>query len=197
MILLGLTTLILTACNQTPPPTPATTLAPSGPAVFADTTAEKTAVITSTRAFFKWYTGFVASPEYQKTAYNFIDTTGTHLKLNMPALDKYLNLFVKGGYAGTDFLQFEKNYYLKCEKAWQKEEKDDIPSGMDADHIECSQEDMSDFFQKTPARVFFTGQDKATVSFPLEGEPKHNLNVFMKKEQGKWLYLGTDCDLGE
>jgi hypothetical protein len=188
--------LAICACNQNPAPPSAAPANALQTASFADTTAEKAAVLSATRAFFSWYGAFATSPQ-QSAAFDFIDTTGPHLKLNMKALDQYLDLFIKGGYTGHDFLQFEKAFYQKCEKAWQKEEKDDIPSGMDADHIECTQEDLADFFQKSPGKVVFTGPDKATVSFVMEGDtPANALKVFMKKENGKWLYIGTDCEMG-
>jgi hypothetical protein len=162
-----------------------------------DPAAEKAAVILGAKNFYTWYNVFVSSPDNTGEQYNFIDTSGAHLKLKPAVLDAYLNLYVKTGFVSQDFIQREKTFFQKCEKLWQKEEKDDIPSGMDGDHIQCTQEDMSAIYSKDPAAVQFTAPDQATVTYVLSPEPPaFSLHVFMKKENGKWLYSGNDCDMG-
>ena len=182
------------ACQSTPN-TPVATPAPPVPTF--DSTAEKAAVTASVRGFFDWYTKYMESPEFSNEKFEFVNYKTAHPALIPAALDAYLDQFVKGGFAGQAFVQRQKAFYQKAAVLWQKEEKGDIPSGMDADPYFCAQDDMGDYYRKAPVGVQFTGPDKATATLNVtDPTVESKLKVFLQKENGKWLYVGTECDLG-
>jgi len=186
---------ILTACRDSASTPASTNAVPTGPAL--DTTSEKTGIALAVRGFFGWYGKFMNSPEVGSEELNFMDDSGPHYKIKAAVLDKYLNEFVKSGYAGQAFVEREKEFYQKAENHWQTEPKGDIPTGMDADHYLCAQEDMTEYYPKAPLRISFGGADRATATLSLDDETfKSTLNVFVKKENGKWVYVGTECATG-
>ena len=184
------------ACQSTPTVPATTTTAPAATPAF-DSTAEKMAVTAAVRGFFTWYSQFMKTPEYASERFYFVDYEAPHPALKPAVLDAYLQEFVKGGFAGQALVRRQKAFYQKAAVLWQKEEKGDIPSGMDADPFLCAQDDVADYYLKAPVQVQFTGQDQATaildVTDPTMGL---KLKVFVQKENGKWLYSGTECDLG-
>lgn len=184
------------ACQSTPA-VPATTTG-SGTATTAfDSTAEKTAVTAAVRGFFDWYSKFMQTPDFQSDKYYFVDYETPHPELKPAVLDAYLQAFVKGGFAGQAFVRRQKAFYQKAAVLWQKEEQGDIPSGMDADPFFCAQDDVAEYYLKAPVQVRFTGPDQATATLDLT-DPTMGMKlvVFVQKENGKWLYVGTECDLG-
>ncbi len=191
---LGLVLALWTAC-QTSPNVPATTTPASKPAV--DSTAEKAAVTAAVRGFFNWYSQFMQTEDFSSNKYNFVDYETPHPTLKPAVLDAYLQAFVKGGFVGQEFVKRQKAFYQKASVLWQKEEKGDVPSGMDADPYFCAQDDVAEYYLKAPVTVQFTGQDQATAILDLNDETMQTkLKVFLQKENGKWLYAGTECDLG-
>ncbi|MEO6038003.1 MAG: hypothetical protein ABIQ93_06270, partial [Saprospiraceae bacterium] len=159
--------------------------------------AEKSAAIAAVRGFFDWYSKYMQTPEYSNEQYEFVNYKTSHPALVPAALDAYLDQFVKGGFAGQAFVQRQKAFYQKAAVLWQKEEKGDIPSGMDADPYFCAQEDVADYYRKADARVQFSAPDRATVTLHVtDPAMESELRVFVQKEHGKWLYAGTECDLG-
>ncbi len=191
---LGLALALWTACQSTPA-VPAT----GAPAamVALDSTAEKAAVTACVRGFFDWYSKFMQTPESKSDKYYFVDYETPHPVLKPAVLELYLQEFVKGGYAGQAFVQRQKAFYQKAAVLWQKEEKGDVPSGMDADPFFCAQDDVAEYYLKAPVAVRFTGPDRATATLDLTDPTMGTkLKVFVQKENGKWLYVGTECDLG-
>ena len=195
-ILFAALTLALWSACQSPSPAPvATTTTPAVPAF--DTLAEKTAVTTAVRGFFNWYSKYMETPEFGNEKYNFVDYETPHPALKPAVLDAYLDQFVKGGFAGQAFVQQQKAFYQKAAIMWQKEEKGDIPSGMDADPYFCAQDDVAEYYLKAPVEVKFTAANKATAILHVHDEVNQlDLPVYLQKENGKWLYVSTECDLG-
>ncbi|MEM6320291.1 MAG: hypothetical protein AAF960_21665, partial [Bacteroidota bacterium] len=82
----------------------------------------------------------------------FINTTGDHLKLDVPKLEAYLARLKNTNYLSESYLKQLKTYYLKCEKSWQQESKNEPNSCLDADIFTCSQDSpelIYDYFTKT------------------------------------------------
>jgi hypothetical protein len=185
-----------TACQPTPA-TPVTTTAPSPSTPAFDSTREKTAVTAAVRGFFDWYSKYMQTPAFSDEKFVFIDYKTPHPALKPTALDAYLQEFVKGGFAGQGFVQRQKAFYQKAAVLWQKEEQGDIPSGMDADPYFCAQDDVAEYYLKAPVQVQFTDPQHATATLNVTDPTMDlKLKVFVQKEDGKWLYVGTECDLG-
>jgi len=193
---LGLALALWTACQSSPNVPATTTVTPAATPAF-DSTAEKAAVTAAVRGFFNWYSQFMQTPDFSSDKYQFVGYETQHPALKPAVLDAYLQTFVKGGFAGQEFVKRQKAFYQKASVLWQKEEKGDIPSGMDADPFFCAQDDVAEYYVKAPVTVQFTGQDQATAILNLNDETMQTtLKVFLQKENGKWLYADTECDLG-
>ncbi len=186
-----------TACQPSTPATPVTTTAPSPGTPAFDSTTEKAAVTAAVRGFFNWYSQYMRTPAFSDEKFEFVDYNTPHPALKPAALDAYLQEFVQGGYAGQGFVQRQKAFYQKAAILWQKEEKGDIPSGMDADPYFCAQDDVAEYYLKAPVQVQFTDSEHATATLDVT-DPTMQLKlvVFLQKEHGKWLYVHTECDLG-
>ena len=196
IIFIGSILALWSACQSTPS-VPATTTASRSAAVALDSTAEKVAITTAVRGFFGWYSKFMETPEAKSDKFYFVDYETPHPVLKSAVLDMYLQEFVKGGFAGQAFVRRQKAFYQKAAVLWQKEEQGDVPSGMDADPFFCAQDDVAEYYRKAPVAVRFTGPDQATATLDLTDPTMGTkLNVFVQKENGKWLYVGTECDLG-
>lgn len=195
ILFIGFALAVWAACQSTPAVPVATTAPATVPAL--DSTAEKAAVTAAVRGFFSWYSQFMQTQDYKSDKYHFVDYDTPHPALKPAVLDAYLQAFVKGGFVGQEFVKRQKAFYQKASLLWQKEEKGDIPSGMDADPFFCAQDDVVEYYLKAPVQVQFTGPNQATaildVTDPAMGM---QLKVFAAKENGKWLYAGTECDLG-
>jgi len=184
------------AACQSSPTTPAVSTAPPPPSAF-DTVAEKTAVTLAVRGFFDWYSKYMQTPEFGNEKYNFVDYETPHPVLKPATLDAYLQQFVKGGFVGQAFVDYHKSFYQKAAIMWQKEEKGDVPSGMDADPYFCAQDDVAEYYLKADVDVQFTAPGKATAVLKLTDLTMDmTLPVYLQKENGKWLYVRTECDLG-
>lgn len=196
-LFIGVVLALFAACQSSPDTTNTTaeTSATKTPAI--DSTAEKAAVTAAVRGFFAWYSQFMQSPDFSNENYQFVDYEASHPVLKTDKLDAYLQMFVKSGFAGQEFVKRQKAFYQKASVLWQKEEKGDVPSGMDADPFFCAQDDVTEYYVKAPVEVQFTSPDQATAVLNLTDETMQNkLKIFVTKENGKWLYAGTECDLG-
>lgn len=193
----GVALVLWGACQSTPAVPAAPTTGSRGATIAFDSITESTAVATAVRGFFDWYSQFMNSPDAKSDKYYFVDYETPHPVLKPAVLDLYLQEFVKGGFAGQAFMQRQKAFYQKAAVLWQKQEKDDVPSGMDADPFFCAQDDVAEYYRKAPIAVRFTGPDQATATLDLTDPTMGTkLNVFLQKENGKWLYVATECDLG-
>ncbi len=191
----ALALVLWSACQNTPATTTTTAATPPAPAF--DSLAEKAAVTAAVRGFFDWYSKYMQTPDFGNEKYNFVDYETPHPALKPAALEAYLGQFVKGGFVGQAFVQRQKAFYQKAAVLWQKEEKGDIPSGMDADPFFCAQDDVAEYYKKATVDVQFTAPDKATATLDLtDPTMMYKLPVYLQKENGKWLYVATQCDLG-
>lgn len=156
--------------------------------------ADSTAIAATIHGFYGWYNGF-ASDTTQ--AYDFTDASGQHLRLKPDVLEKYLGEFRKSGFVSEEFIANEQKFYAACEKLWQNEAVDDVPSGMDADKMFCAQD--WEFAEFTTAPVSSrVNADKATASIMFSpNSPNGESRSFeLKKENGKWLLTKVICDTG-
>ncbi len=196
LLFLGVALALIAACQSSPATTNSTTAAPATKPTF-DSTAEKAAVTAAVRGFFTWYSQFMQTPDMNGNKYNFVNYTTPHPQLMPAVLDAYLQAFVSGGFVGQEFVKRQKAFYQKASLLWPKEEKGDIPSGMDADPFFCAQDDVTEYYLKAPVEVQFTAPDQATAILNVTDPTMElKLKVFVTKENGKWLYAATECDLG-
>ncbi len=182
---------LLVACGQEPKKADRETPANALPSP------DSVAVVAAVQGFFDWYGQMAASPNFAEK-FNFVDYSGQHPQLKPELLEKYLAEFVASGHCGQAFVQGERMFYRQCAEAWKSIPIDEVPPCLDADRYFCAQEDVSGFFKKAAVAVETTGADTATATLTLNFGPndKQARRVFLKKEGGKWLVAGVECDMG-
>lgn len=160
------------------------------PSVSNDTTD----IAATIHGFFVWYDKF----QNDTTRHiDFMDDSGKHLKINETALKTYLGEFQKSGFVSESFIVGEFDFYQKCAKLWQNEEKDGIPSGMDADKIFCAQDWDIDVWTKSPVRIVKTDDTHAKATlYGTWNTDKFERQYELVKENGKWLLTKIECDTG-
>ncbi len=144
--------------------------------------------------FYAWYDAF-----QRDETRNIIFTSdkGKHLTLDQARLDQYFANLKAGGFISDDFIENEKVILKKCEKLWQNEDKEDVPSCLDADRYFCAQDWDIEFWTKAPVSAEGLGTDnvEATMSGSEGGGPREQ-KFELKKENGKWMITKIECDLG-
>lgn len=179
---------LFVACTEVPKNAPATASTTTTTPALSDSAAIADVI----HGFYKWYDRF--SQDSTKS-FNFTNDKGKHLTLDMPKLEKYLAEFKATGFISAEFVENDIAFYKKCEKIWQTEEKDGIPTGMDADKYFCAQDWEIDFWTKSPVRIKPLGTDKvAATMYGTEGGGKKEHNFELKKENGKWLLSKIECE---
>lgn len=187
-ILPGLLLLGLFACQQAPktaePQTP-----PPAPAI-----PDSAAVADVIHNFYKWYDAFSRD---ETKGVDFTDDSGAHLKLNAAKLDAYFANFQNSGFVSAGFIEQEKAFYKKCEALWQKEPKDDVPSGMDADKYFCAQDWEVGFYTTAAVRLQPSGADRVTATlYSSNSNDPQDRRIELVRENGKWLIAKIECDMG-
>ena len=165
----------------------------STPVVEKSVVSDSAAIAETIHGFYKFYSTF----ENDSIQYDFVDDSGKFLKLDEMKLKKYLGKFFQTGLVSEEFISNERDFYLKCGKLWEKEEKGDVPSGMDADRMYCGQDGDFPEFTTAPVISTITG-DRATAKMvfkPNSGNGETR-NYELKKENGKWLMAKVECDMG-
>ncbi len=157
-------------------------------------TADSAAVADVIHGFYKWYNTFVSDETMQ---IDFTNEEGEHLKLDQPALEKYYSHFKNAGFVNDAFIQNEYEFFKKCEKLWQNERIDEVPSCMDSNKHFCAQDWEIDYWVTSPVRIKSLGDNKvaATMYGTEAGTPKES-NFELEKENGKWLISKIECDMG-
>lgn len=127
--------------------------------------------------------------------YNFVDDSGERYRLIQDLFQLYLDKLYSSGYLSRSFIQNEKNFYLECEKLWQREIVGEVPSCMDGDHFFCAQEWDLDYWIQTAITLDYLESDSAAVrmkgtSFDLPIERKFTLI----REDGSWKLAHIECD---
>lgn len=157
-------------------------------------TNDSTAVAAVIHGFYKWYDHFITNDAIN---YNITDNGGAHLTLNQEALDAYLATIKKSGFVNDAFIQGEYAYYKKCEQLWQNEDKEDVPSGMDADKYFCAQDYDIAFYTEAPIRIQSLGADKISATmYNTDTEYPMERHFELQKENGKWYISKIECDMG-
>ena len=187
--LLLLSTLIF-ACKENPKQVEKVNIEALKKVAFSDS-----AVIAETiHGFYKWYDAFDKDTTRNT---NFTEVKGKHLKINELALKKYLGEFNKSGVVSEEFITNEYSFYKKCEVLWLTEDKDDVPSGMDANKFFCGQDWEFEEFTTAPVTSTITGdRAKATMLFKPKSGNGASRSFELKKENGKWLLAKVECDMG-
>ena len=165
----------------------------STPVVEKNMVSDSAAIADVIHGFFKFYSTF----ENDTTQYDFVDDSGKFLKLDEAKLKKYLGKFFQTGLVSEEFISNERDFYLKCGKLWEKEEKGDVPSGMDADKMYCGQDGDFPEFTTAPVISVIKG-DRATAKMvfkPNSGNGESRIYE-LKKENGKWLMAKVACETG-
>lgn len=175
------------ACQNTDVKTPAAAAKPSP-------SADSVAVADIIHNFYKWYDGFSKT---DAGGINFTDATGKHLKLDQAKMEAYFTSFKNSGFISQEFIDGEYIFYKKCEKLWQNEFVDDVPSGMDADKYFCAQDWELEFWTSSPVRIKSLGPDKiAATLYGTQADAPDERNFELKKENGKWVIVKIECDMG-
>ena len=142
--------------------------------------------------FYAWYDKFV-----QDTNRNisFTDESGAHLRLDPAKLDRYLQNLKASGFVSDEYIAAEKAYFRQCETFWQREEKGDVPTGMDYNRQFCAQDWDINFWTKSPVSIepLDTNRVAATLT-GTEGGTAKTHDFELKKEGGKWLIAKIACD---
>ena len=101
------------------------------------------------------------------------------------------------GFVSVKFIDNDRAFYKTCEKIWQTEEAEGIPTGMDANKYFCAQDWDINFWTKSPVRIKTIGTDKvAATLYGKNGDSPLEHNFELKKESGKWLISKIECDMG-
>lgn len=191
LLVIGILALLFAACGGKGE-SPAKTVAPPVATVNADSAAISEAL----RGFFKWYT----ANQEAILAIDVVDGSGKVAKISEPGLQQYLALFQKSGFVSSTFLENETKFYRACAKVWaeNKEDPEELLSGMDADRFLCSQEeDIDDLGNSAVVSAKITGdQAAAQIVAGKNGALESPLKFDLKKENGRWLLAKVGCDVG-
>ncbi len=102
------------------------------------------------------------------------------------------------GFVSAGFIEQEKAFYKKCEALWQKEPKDDVPSGMDADKYFCAQDWEIKNWITGPIKINFNKNDSASITYLiLDSLDNQERKIECQKLNGQWLISKIECDLGQ
>jgi hypothetical protein len=181
LIILFLSILFLSSCQEGSNKTPESTAVASDSSAIAD-------VI---HGFYQWYDPYVRD---EAKNIDFVKTVNNHYALDQALLEKYLSNINASGFVSSEFIANDMAFYKACEKLWQNEEADGPPSGMDANKYFCAQDWDLNFWTKAPVRIKSIGDNKvaATLYGEMGGNPfEHNFEL--QKENGKWLLSKIEC----
>lgn len=144
--------------------------------------------------FFNWYAvqSDKVSPNGAAWKSDFISDKGKHLKLDATKLDRYFATLRSSGFISEDFIKQERAILKKCEALWQKENKDDVPSCLDADRFYCAQDGDINFWTKGNVVVSLTNDTEAAATLSDSLEQRH---FMMTKQNGKWLIKHIECQM--
>ena len=153
---------------------------------------DSTAITNTLHGFFAWYDAHLEELGWMR----FVDEAGPHLKLNEPKLKEYFADLKASGFISDDLLEEERKFYKACEKAWAHEEKDEVPTGLEADRFHCAQDYVAPY-PSGQVRSVIQG-DTAQAELILTGEmgEKASFHFTLKKENGKWLLARLGCPTG-
>ena len=156
-----------------------------------NTTADSLAIAEALHGFFTWYD----ANETRLGKIEYVNDKGKHLVLDEKQLMLYHAEVKKSGFVSDDFIADEKKFYQACSKAWAKERKDEVPTGLEADRYHCAQDFVAPY--NTGAVTSIINGDHADVVLTLSaGGSKSDFKFEMKKENGKWLLSKIGCDMG-
>ncbi|MDX1939517.1 MAG: DUF3828 domain-containing protein [Saprospiraceae bacterium] len=144
--------------------------------------------------FYKWYDTFQKD---DINNLNFTTATGEHLALDMPKLEQYFANLEASGFISSRFIEKERAILQECEVLWQNENKDEVPSCLDADRFFCAQDWDINFWTSAAVTATRRGIDKAkaTLKSNAGGGPQERI-IELQKENGRWLIIDIPCDRG-
>ena len=178
---------VIWGCQESPK-------SPTNTQVPKDVATDSTAIANTIHGFYQWYDAYVNDNTKQ---IDFLKVVKNHNTLDLPLLDKYLAKIQSSGFISAEFIANDKAFYQACEKVWQKEEAEGVPTGMDADKYFCAQDWDINFWTKSPVRIKNIGTDKvAATLYGKHGDGSLEHNFELKKENGKWLISKIECDMG-
>lgn len=167
------------------------TVSTEAPTTASASNGDSAAIADAVHGFYKWYGTF-----YQDHSQNvdFTDRKGKLLKLDQTKFDAYFSHFKNSGFVSADFIANEAAYYKDCEVLWQKENKDEVVSCLDADRYFCTQEEPDyAFYSQAPVKSKATGDGKAIAIIERGAGSEISISVELKKENGKWLITKAGC----
>ena len=164
---------------------------PTTKMIAPDSREDSTAIADVLHGFFTW---FDANQE-RIGKINYINDKGKHLKLDEKLLQDYLAEVKKSGFVCDEFVADEMKFYQTCSKAWQTEDKGDVPTGLDADRYHCAQDFIAPYNTGAVTSTITGDRAKAILTLTY-GDSKSDFKFDMKKEGNKWFLAKIDCDLG-
>lgn len=155
---------------------------------------DSTEIAKTIHDFYSWHHGKIIDTVQD---INFMDDTGNRYRLKQDMLQKYLDNLYASGFVSRSFVENERQFYLECEKLWQREIVGEVPSCMDGDHFFCAQEWDLKFWLETPLSIDYISRDSAAITligkaFDLPMERKFSLI----REDGSWKMAFIKCDMG-
>lgn len=141
--------------------------------------------------FYEWYSLFVVDSQ---SRIDFVEDDGMHYRLSRARLDTYLQKLAKCEFVTNQLIWHQREMYLKCEKLWQRENNQDVPSCMDGDPLFCAQEWDMEYWTQSPVMIDYIKNDSAEVR--MEGISFHSpmtRKFGLKKEGERWKLALVEC----
>ena len=147
--------------------------------------AELAAITAMVIDFYNWYTYEVNS---EAINYDYIDSKGEFLKLDMAKVAVYHAQMMKSGFLSQAYIDNDMAYLKKYEAIWAKNKKNDyngLFSGEPNDRILCGL-DSNPYNIVSKLKIDLIGTNKAKTT-------RGNSKLELVKENGKWLISKIYC----
>ena len=149
--------------------------------------AELAAITAMVIDFYNWYTYEVNS---EAINYDYIDSKGEFLKLDMAKVAVYHAQMMKSGFLSQAYIDNDMAYLKKYEAIWAKDKENgnEAPlSGEDYDRVFCGQDWEPEEYTTGMHKVDELGTNQAKITV---GASKLEL----VKQDGKWLISKISCE---
>lgn len=139
--------------------------------------------------FAQWANDFSNGPTEDQM---ILDLKGKYARIDSTLLNRYLARIQASGFVSDKFLDGERAYYQKCEPFWQKENKDEILTGMDDNRFFHAQDwDLKQWTTTPVNAIEGLGTDEVTATMNnTDGTPF--VTYTLEKESDKWLITGIN-----
>lgn len=141
--------------------------------------------------FYAWYAQYLDDTP----TFDITDDEGIHLKLDAAKLDAYYGQLRASGFISEEYIAADRKFWTECERLWQDESKDEIPSCLDYDRFFCAQDWDIPFWTGAPVSAdgLGTNKVKALMSGLEAGSPREQ-KFELVKEREKWKISSIVCE---